>query len=361
MTDPTKSRDADSGTLRGGDSSLPPDPVAGVLRRMWEGPVAAQAIHAAVRLGLADALAHGPRSAEDLADWAGADAGTLARLMGTLTGLGIFARANDGAFKNTPTSEILRGRHPDSLAPWSHFLGAAWVWDALEALPEALQGSDRTAFEIAHGESVWDYLADHPEAAATFDRAMACGTAASAPRLVGAYDFSGCGTIVDVGGGEGALIKEILRATPGPTGVLYDLPSVVARVAAKPLNEHLESRLKIEGGNFFEAVPRGETYLLKSVLHDWSDEHAVRILESCRDEVPPGGRVLVIEMLTGEGGKALEGLFDLLMYALTGGRERTRAEYRVLLERADFRLTRVVRSETPLSVMEARPVQRVAQ
>jgi hypothetical protein len=206
--------------------------------------------------------------------------------------------------------------------------------------------------------SVWDFRARHPEETAAFDSAMAAIADQIADVVLSAYDFARYRTIVDVGGGQGSFITRILQAFPGMHGILFDQPHVVEHAANRLFEAGVADRCEIIDGDFFQSVPRdADAYILKWILHDWDDDNAIAILNSCRRAIASSGRLIVVEYLIGERNVGLEGkLMDLNMMVVTGGIERTREEYAAIFEAAGFRLARVVPTQTPIAVLEALPL-----
>jgi len=317
---------------------------------IWPGIIAAQAIYAAVKLRIPDLLASGPKTVAELATDAGADAPTLERLLRALATLEMFAATSDGRFSNTPLTEVLRADHPQSQHDFVQFLPAPFLWRPLGELYESVR-SGKPAFQRIFGQRFFKYLAAHPEDAALFNRVMTQDIAWTTPTLLAAYDFSRFKRLVDVGGGEGALLHDILTATPKLQGILFDLPAVLAR-ASEILTGDSAARCRIVGGDFFDSVPEGaDAYLLKGVIHDWQDEDAARILRNTRRAIHPGGTLLLIENIADAAGRRA-GLMDLLV---VGGRERTEAEFRSLLAASGFSLMRIIPTEAN-SLIECRPV-----
>jgi hypothetical protein len=218
----------------------------------------------------------------------------------------------------------------------------------------------RTGFEKAMGMPAFDYLARHPEEASLFSETMVGFHGAEPAAVAEAYDFSGAGTVVDVGGATGNLLGTILARHAGPRGVLFDLPHVVAGAPALLKTLGVESRVGIESGSFFERVPEGgDVYLLSHVIHDWSEEQCLTILGNCRKAMKPDGRLLIIEMVLPPGDEPHPGkILDIVMLVLPGGQERTAEEYAALLAKAGFRLERLIPTASAVSVVEAVPVDR---
>lgn len=220
------------------------------------------------------------------------------------------------------------------------------------------------AFDRVHGAALFDYLAEHPEDAAVFDAAMTSTSKSNTVSIVAAYDFTRFGTIVDVGGGQGGLLAAILAANPHLHGVLFDAPTVVAGAAEELSRAGVGDRCTVVGGDFFDSVPAGgDAYLLSGVIHDWDDDHAVKILSACRAAMADTGCVLIAEMVLPQGPEKgtekdtapLTGkLLDVEMLVMTsGGRQRTEAQFRTVLHQAGLRLTRILPSSGPVSVVEA--------
>jgi hypothetical protein len=206
--------------------------------------------------------------------------------------------------------------------------------------------------------SPWEYRAAHPEENAIFNQAMTALSSGVADAVVEAYDFSGIECLVDVGGGEGALLRAILSANPTLRGVLFDQPHAVTEAGGLLERGDIAARSEVVAGSFFDAVPAGaDAYLLKSIVHDWDDEAAVRILRVCRDAIAPGGRLLVVEQVIQPGHKHDPAPFsDLNMLVMLGGRERTSDDFERLYAASGFRLTRIVPTWSGFSVIEGTPV-----
>lgn len=272
--------------------------------------------------------------------------------MRTLSTLEMFAPASDGRFRNTPLSEMLRSDHPQSQREGALFLPARFLWLPIGELFESVRTGE-PAFRRIFGQPFFEYLAAHPADAAVFNNAMTQGIAWTTPALLEAYDFSRFEQLVDVGGGEGALLRDILVATPRLHGVLFDLPQVVAR-ASEILTGDIAARCQIVGGNFFDAIPKdADAYLLKGVIHDWPDDDAARILRNTRRAIRPDGTLLLIEGIVDSTARPV-GLMELLMLVI-GGRERSEAEFRSLLASVDFSLARIIPTGTS-SLIECHPV-----
>ena len=325
-----------------------------VLREQIMGFRTTQMIHVAAKLGLADLLAAGPRSVASLAAAAGAEPQALHRLLRALASLGIFAEDAEGAFMLTPQAELLRSDVQGSLRDVALLYGEDWLWQAYGAMTHSVR-TGAPAFAKVHGQPFYGYLHAHPRAAAHFNAAMTGFSSHETAAILEAYDFSGARSVADIGGGHGALLAALLRAHPQMTGTLLDLPSVVAG-ASQVLGEMgIAERAQIRAGDFFDEAPRGaDLYVMKSVLHNWDDIDALRILSTCRAAMAPEARLLVIERVVPEGNAPSEAkLFDINMLVVAGGRERTEPDYRRLLDQAGLALMRVAATRSPLSVIVA--------
>ncbi|UCG74281.1 MAG: hypothetical protein JSV45_07910 [Chromatiales bacterium] len=317
----------------------------------------AQAIASAAALGIADALAAGPMAVAELADHCGAKPDPLCRLLRTLAGHGIFAEDDDGRFALTDGAQPLRSDRPDSLYPLLAGEFPSLVWATFGELEAAIRTGD-VAFERAHGAPFFDYLAANPRANASFDRAMALVAATEHPLIAASYDFARFGTVADIGGGQGGLLAAILGRYPEVRGLLFDQPQVIDEPAELQAAGLLE-RCELVGGDFFASVPAGaDLYLLKRILHDWDDAEAIAILRSVRAATGAGGRLAVIDAVMRPGNAPDPNKdLDLNIMALTGGRERTEAEFVALFAAAGFALDAVRPLPPPatLSIVEARP------
>jgi hypothetical protein len=309
------------------------------LEYIYPGIIASQAIHAAVMLGIPDLLASGEKTASELALACGAHEPTLERLLRALTSLEMFARAPDGLYRNSPLTAVLCRDHPQSLRAEGMFLPARFMWLPLGELCESVR-TGKPAFEQVHGVSFFSYLANHPDEAAIFNRVMTQEINWTTPVLLRSYDFSRFKQLVDVGGGRGVFLSSLLSAAPKLEGVLFDQPQVVAE-AKELLKGNVAARVKVVGGSFFDSVPEGgDVYVLRRIIHEWEDEDAARILTNVRHAMTAGGTLLLIEGLV-DSPMHPAGLMDLMMLVL-GGRERTEADFRSLLQSAGFKFSRMI-------------------
>jgi hypothetical protein len=311
-------------------------------------------IYLAAKLEIADRLEEGPRSTEELATDAGVLAPPLYRVLRALASVGVFAETKDRRFKLTPLAVTLQKAVPGSMHAAALMLGEKYQDDALRQLLHGLK-TGQAPFLKAHGIPYFEYLEKHPEDLKIFGEAMTSVSSMENPAIAAAYKFSGIGTLVDVGGGNGSLLSTILKANPKLKGVLFDQISVITRarqdrhVTAKGIAE----RCTLESGNFFEAVPKGgDAYMMKRTLHDWDDERCAKILANCNSAMNEKGRVLVVDAVIPPGNNPDRGkLLDLQML-LIGGRERTKEEFARVFKKAGLKLTRVVPTKCPLSIVE---------
>jgi hypothetical protein len=326
------------------------------LANMIGGYFLSQAIHVAARLGIADRLRDGPQRAGQLARAVGAHARSLHRLLRTLTGFGIFAQDDSGRFRLTELGELIRSDVPGSLRATALTVGEAHYPAFAELLYSVRTG--RPGFDRAFGMSLFDFFAANGEEAHNFDAALAGFRSQAASAMLDAYDFSGVGRLVDVGGGTGSLLSAVLAKYPAMTGTLVDLPHVVEQASAHLEAAGLRERCTLIGGDFFTAVPAGgDVYLLRHIIHDWDDDRAVRILKNCRRAMAAAGKLLLVEsVVQPDNEPSLDKVFDLVMLAVTGGMERTEPEYRELLAGSGFRLGGVVPTPAAVHVLEASPI-----
>jgi hypothetical protein len=286
----------------------------------------------------------------------GTHAPSLHRLMRTLAGLGILTEKDAQRFALTPLGEALKTGAPGSArSTVIAFCGQAF-WHAWEEMVYSLQ-TGKTGFEKAVGVPLFEYLASHPEEASHFSQAMVGYHGAEPPAVANAYDFSGVKTLVDVGGATGNMLAAILSRHAGLRGVLFDRPHVVSDAPALLAARGVSERVTIEAGDFFERVPAGgDAYLLSHIIHDWNEDQCLTILGHCRRAIKPDGRLLIVETVLPTGDTPHQGkVQDMVMLVVPGGQERTEAEYVVLLGKAGFRLSRVVPTDSIVSVVEAVP------
>ena len=324
---------------------------------MMQGYQVSQALYVAATLGIADALAAGPKDVDELAELAGAHAPTLYRVLRLLASVGVFAEDDARHFTLTTLAECLRAGAPGSLRPWVLMVGAPSGWLSWGDLLATVRTGE-TAFPRVHGMDRWEHMARDPNESAVFNAAMTNNTELEASAIASRYDFSQFGVVADIGGGEGSLLATILKANPSLQGILFDLPQVVAAASGTLERAGVTDRCKTVGGSFFDAVPAGaDAYVMKRVIHDWDDEQAIAILRSCRSVMVDGAKLLLVEQIVRPGNTPDPAKFtDLMMLVMQGGKERTADEFGRLLAAADFRLSDVTPMSGPFSVIEGVPV-----
>jgi SAM-dependent methyltransferase len=318
------------------------------LARFLSGYWYTQTIYVAAKLGIADLLKDGPKSAKELAEATGTDPRALYRLLRALASLGIFAE-EAGRFCLTPLAECLLDPSMKAMAT----MRGESQYRAWGELLYSVQ-TGKSAFEKVYGKPVFDYFSENPETGKLFDQAMTGVHGRETEAMLEAYDFSGIKTLADIGGGNGSVITVILKKYPAMHGIIFDLPAVVERTKANLLAAGLEGRCQVVAGSFFETVPAGaDAYLMRHIIHDWEDDKSLVILRNCRRALGQGGKLLVVEGVVPSGNEpSVSKFFDLAMMVLPGGMERTEQEYRQLFEAAGFQMTRTVPTRTWVSVIE---------
>jgi ubiquinone/menaquinone biosynthesis C-methylase UbiE len=331
-------------------------PPTAFLTQILMGSLSSQALYVAAKLGIADLLADGPKTTEQLAQATNTDAPSLYRVMRALASIGVFTEQDKGTFAMTPSAEPLRSDAPNSLRDVTIFWGEDWHWQVWGKTLYSVR-TGKPAWAQIHGDEVFDYFGKNPEAGQIFNRAMSSFTGIAADAVVDAYDFSGIETIVDIAGGHGRLLTGILAANPKMRGILFDLAHVIAGASEVVAQSASAEQVKFVGGDFFASVPDGaDAYIMKHIIHDWDDERSIAILKNIKRAMKPTGRVLLVEAVIADGNNQDFGkLLDLEMLVSPGGKERTADEYQELFERAGLRLTRIVPTKSPYSVIEGVP------
>jgi hypothetical protein len=326
------------------------------LRRIIDGYQLARCVQVAAELGLADLLKDGGRSSDELAALTGTQPQALFRLMRALASAGIFVQQESRSFALNEPARLLISDGDGSLRAlamlagqqhypsWGHLMHSITTGDA--------------AFDDLHGQNVWQFRSEHPEAGRVFDQAMQANTAASVQAVVKAYHFAHAQHVVDVGGGSGVLMTAVLAGNPSLRGTLFDRAQAIPRGIKQLAEAGLLDRCAAIAGDFFEFVPPGgDLYLLQRVLHDWDDDTAAQILANCRRAMQTSHSLVLIERVLPTGTPPLEAaLIDLTMLVVNGGRERTESEFRALLELAGFRLTAITPTDSGLSLIQASAV-----
>jgi hypothetical protein len=323
------------------------------LRGLILGYIVSRAVHVAAELNLASHLAPGSKDGPELAALCGAHAPTLARLMRMLVSHGVFAE-NNGRFSNNELSELLRSDASQSMRAWARMFGADFTWSAAQALKHSVRTGE-TAFQHVFGQEQFAYLSHHPNEAYLFDEAMVSGSELINRAIVDAYDFSGFTTLVDVAGGYGSTLCAILTKHRRLSGTLFDLPHVIAKAQPFIESKGLRDRCSAVGGSFLDSVPKGaDAYFMKHIIHDWDDERCLQLLHNCRVAMPAHSKLLVCEkVLLPDNASAYTRILDIVMLLNTpGGRERTEPEYRMLFDKAGFRLTRAIPTKVENWILE---------
>ncbi|HSU31556.1 MAG TPA: methyltransferase [Bryobacteraceae bacterium] len=329
-------------------------PAPAVFLQLLLGKHITYSLSAIARMGVADHMDTAPVQIDELARKTGANPPSLYRVMRMLASVGVFEEVPEKSFRLTPVGQLLKTDAPGSLRYSAIQFGDQWSTRPWEHFTETVRTGEN-GVRKAYGKDIFELFVDLPEQAEVFNRSMTNISAAMVEPIASAYDFSSIDRLADVGGGHGMLLASILTRHPHMQGVLYDLPEVVASAGAKPHLAGCEARVRIESGSFFEHVPSGcDAYIMKFILHDWSDDHCRQILSATRKEFPTNGRILVCEQIVADG-PGLAKLVDIEMLAMTvGGKERTLAEFSDLFSSAGLRLTEVFRTESPLCILEAR-------
>jgi hypothetical protein len=330
-----------------------PSPPA--LFEMATGYWLSQAIYVAAKLGIADLLKDGPQSSVALAASTGSDAPSLFRLMRALSSIGIFSQHGRDRFALSRLAENLQTEVHGSLRAMVITIGEIHYQACGNLLHSIRTGSP--AFNNVFGASLFDYLQQNVDAADAFNQGMANVSSVLAYAVLMAYDFAGISSIVDIGGGQGKLLEKILQFSPNTRGTVFDTAPTIERAKQQLGNDAWNRRCSYVTGDFFTSVPQGaDAYILCGVVHDWDDSRAITILRNCRRAMAEKGRVLLVDMVVPDtDAVSFSKLLDLNMLAMTGGRERTKAEFRVLLDAADYKLTRIIPTMAPQSVIEAVP------
>lgn len=314
-----------------------------------------QCIYVAAKLGIADLVAERPLSIDDLAAKTGMHRSSLYRVLRALASVGVFVERPQATFALTPAAALLKNDVPGSQRAMALMLGEehyhAWG-DLLYSVKTGKPGFDKV-----FGKPLFDFLSEHPEPAAIFDKAMVSVHGRETSAILDAYDFSAFASVADIGGGNGSNLTQILKRYPRLNGTLFDLPGVIERAGKSIEQAGLAERIHCVDGNFFESVPGGaDAYFMRHIIHDWDDEKALCILENIRRVITEHGRLLVVESVIPPGNEPFFGkLLDVNMLVMPGGQERTEEEYRTLYGKAGFRLSRIVPTLSEVSVIEGVP------
>ena len=314
-----------------------------------------QMLAVVAKLRIADHLHSAPRSAAELARLTGAHEDSLYRLLRTVAGFGIFREGAGRVFTLTPLATLLVSETEGSLRLDAEVVGEEWSWRAWGGLLDSVQ-TGRTAFDSVYGQNTWEWFQEHASASVLFNDWLQGLSRRVADKLLDAIDVTPSSVLVDVGGGHGAMLKALLRRHGSVQGVLFDTPHVIASACLKWDGDSF-SRVTFVAGDCFDRVPGGgDVYLLKDVLHDWTDADALAILRSCRSAMEPRARLLLIEHVIAEPNQPCAGkMLDMQMMVRQGGRNRTEEEFRTLLTAADFRMARLIATPDAPHVVVATP------
>jgi hypothetical protein len=326
------------------------------VMQLANGFVLSSALHAVTRLGVPDLLAHGERPVRELAANIGSSEDALYRVLRALASVGVFTETAARTFALTPVSEALRGDVRESAKEMVLWMGNRFHFHVWAELTYSVQ-TGKPAVEQVYGKPAFEAIGALPDVAHDFNTAMTCLSRALAPAVLEAYDFSGIDTLMDVAGGHGFILCEILTQYPQLKGILFDMPSVVADPKCAQCLLNVDHRCRTMAGNFFEQIPRGaDAYYMQHIIHDWDDEPALKILGNCRQALQgqKNGKLLVVDSVIPENSAPHFGkLLDLEMLLMPGGRERTEREFRALFAKAGFEITSITPTRRADSVIEA--------
>lgn len=326
----------------------PANPVEALIG-LASGAWVSRSLWAAAHLKIADAVGDEATPLAGIAAATGSHEGHLRRLMNALVSIGLFRTDGDDRFSHGELSPFLKSDHPISQRAFIDAVFGGFHYEAWGALDESVR-SGVTAFDHVYGKPAFDWFSEHPDHAELFSRAMESTTRILEAALLASWAPPPFEVAVDVGGSRGTLVSTLLARNPEARGILFDLPDIVA--AVRPSLS--DPRIEAVGGNFFESVPEGDLYLLKLILHDWTDEQSETILRNIRSAIRPGGRLAIIEnVLPEQVGPSPGYLMDLNMMVMTGGRERTATEFGALLDRTGYRLESITPTPIPMSVVQA--------
>ncbi|MCK5055928.1 MAG: methyltransferase [Candidatus Aminicenantes bacterium] len=336
---------------------LPPQVL--LVESLIENFVIERCIYITTEAWIPDMLAGGPKNIEQLAKNTGLNEDALYRVMRALTGVGIFKEKKGKVFGNTNLSKSLQSNIVGSMAALAKYTGAAWnIREWADIYQSIEKGKD--IFQIKYGKKLFDWLEENPEEFRIFDEAMTPISRLSDNPITAAYNFSGIGSIVDIGAGHGFQLAAILKANPKMKGGLFELERVMlAAKQEEALNDPLvKDRVKFAAGDFFKSAPKGyDAYFMKSILHDWSDNDAIKILKNCRRAIHDKGKLLVVDMVVKSDNKPhLSKYFDIAMILLVNGRERTREGFEKIFKESGFKLNRIIPTISPYYIVEGVPI-----
>lgn len=301
------------------------------------------------KLGISDLLRGGPQTSAQLANTLNVDAPSLYRVMRTLASTGLYHEDDQGRFHLRPAGKLLCAAEPGSLRDAVLMITQDIFWKPVGQLDHVVRTGVNGMQDI-FGAPFFDYFKINDAAGATFHRGMSSLSDLENAPIAGSYDYSGLNTIVDVGGGHGGFLIEVLKCAPDAHGINYDHAHVLAEARVG----ELPGRWTCAEGDFFKCVPAGDAYILKRIIHDWTDDDCVTILKNIRRAMPDGAKVLIVDCVIPEGDTPHGGkVLDILMMASLPGRERTVAEFKSILERSGLKLSRTITTPALLSITEA--------
>ncbi len=325
------------------------------LLQLVSGAFVSAAVYTAAKLGIADLLKDGPKSAAQLSTETETDEHSLYRLLRSLASVGAFAEVAPRTFANTPITETLRSDSPKSTRDLTIWMGEPDHWEVFGHLLHSVKTGE-PAWDHVHGEPVFPYLFNtNKELGEIFNRAMTSVSHEAIDSVLEAYDFAGARTIADIGGGYGHVLAAVLAANPDAKGVLFDL-DVVLKGAAEMMESHgVADRVSLVSGDFFSEIPvTADIYILKFIIHDWYDDKNQKILRNIRANMPDDGRVLIVETVVPEGNEPhFSKIIDLEMLMAPGGMERTASEFEKLLADSGLKMTRIIPTKGMMSIVEA--------
>lgn len=312
--------------------------------------VVSRALHAIAKLGVANHLSSGPKSAHELAKATGSKPALLERILKFLSCYGLFAY-EQGLFSLTDLSQALRDDDPHSMRDVLGMVDESW-WQAFSQLDESLK-VEHSAFEIQHGDDFFSFLSKNPEKQDNFDKGMAKLSSYDETAIGKAFDFSIFASIVDMGGGRGGLLRAITQQYPQVNAILFDTPAVIQQLDAK----NFPSTVTLQAGDFFAAIPKAEAYLLKGVLHDFNDEMMQQILKNCSRQMSRQATLFIIEQVMPDDDKPHPNkTMDIVMMVLLGGRQRTLSEWQKSIEPAGFAFKNSYKTNRLFTLMEFKPI-----
>jgi len=330
-------------------------PPSAQLLSIATGAFHAAAIYVAAKLGIADLLVDGKKTAAELAAATNSHEHALYRTLRGIASIGVFAESEGRIFANTPMSESLRSDAPDSTRDLLIWMLEEPHWRVYGELLHSVRTGE-TAWDKVHGAPVFESLfTTHSELGTIFNRAMTSYSLQTIPAILAVYDFNGSRTVADIAGGVGHLLGAILQKNPSTKGVLFEIPPVLEGAPAMLESYGVSDRVELIAGDFTESIPvKADIYLLKHIIHDWYDDKNEKILRNIRDVMPEGAKVLIIDSVVPPPGEPHFSKFlDLEMLMLPGGMERTAEEFETLLTKSGFKLTRIIPTPSPISIVEA--------